>query len=99
MSIHPVKLSDWFPVGDEHYEICVSIIACSRCMACDKKLRYSKAIGHHSVPWGYGDLWCSWRCCYSGRTAKPDRRRMRRLKRKYKKEYEIFLEMGQNANK
>lgn len=83
MSIYPVKLSEWFPFTDEMYFYAKTWVDSSRCLACGKKMRYSKAIGHHSIPWGYGDVWCSWKCCRSGKVAKPDYRRQRRLKRKY----------------
>lgn len=83
MSIYPVRLSEWFPFGDDHYESAHSMVMASRCPACGGKIRYSKAIGHHSIPWGYGDIFCSWKCCNSGKIARPDKRRERRLKRKY----------------
>jgi len=83
MSIYPVRLAEWFPLGDEQHDICITIIECTRCLACGKRPRFKKAIGHHSLPWGYGDLWCSEKCLNSGKTARPDKRRERRLRRKY----------------
>lgn len=83
MSIYPVKLSEWYPPGDEMFENCISIAKSLRCLACDHKLRYSKMIGHHSLPFGHGDVFCSWWCCKSGKVAKVDKRRERRHKRKY----------------
>ena len=91
MSIYLVKLCEWFPPGDELYEICSSIIEFSRCESCGKKLSFRKAIGHHSIPWGNGNVFCSLKCTKSTRQIKPDRRRIRRWKRKYSKlgwEYE-----------
>lgn len=85
MSIYPVKLSEWYPPGDERFEICISIANFSRCLACGDKVRYSKMVGHHSLPFGNGDLWCGWKCCNSGKEARPDKRRERSLKRKYGK--------------
>ena len=82
MSIYPVKLSDWYPPGDDKYEITSLLIKMSRCIACDKKLRWKSAIGHHSIPWGHGDIWCSNKCLQSGKKAKRDKRRERREKRK-----------------
>ncbi len=92
MSIYPVRLSEWFTIGDEYgsFDTAQSIAKTLRCLACDKRVRWKAAIGHHSLPWGYGDLWCSWKCCKSGKVAKPDYRRERRLKRKYG-QYDIFL--------
>lgn len=85
MSIYPVRLSEWFPYGDEMYEHAYTTVEVSRCYACNKKLKYSKAIGDHSIPWGYGLIYCSWKCCRSSKISRPDRRRERRLKRKYGK--------------
>lgn len=25
-------------------------------------MKYHRAYGHHSIPWGYGDVWCSKKC-------------------------------------
>lgn len=85
MSIYPVRLSEWFPFGDPMYETCYIITKISRCVACRSRLRFSKAVGHHSLPWGYGDIFCSWKCCQSGKIAKPDKRFERRWRRKYAK--------------
>jgi hypothetical protein len=83
MSIYPVKLSEWFPMGDEYHQTAISCLSYMRCKACGRKVtRWKKAIGHHSLPWGYGDLWCSKKCLLSGKTARPDKRRERRFKRK-----------------
>jgi hypothetical protein len=84
MSIYPVRLSEWFPFGDEMREILVSIVNSTRCLACGDRVRLNKAVGHHSLCWGNGDLWCSWKCCKSGKVARPDKRRERRLRRMYK---------------
>lgn len=81
MSIYAVRLSEWYPVGDERHDIAIAITKIIRCFACDKKVRWRAAIGPHSLPWGYGDLWCSWKCRKSGKEAKPDWRRERRHKR------------------
>jgi len=83
MSIYPVRLSEWFPMGDENHDNAYMIVKALRCMACDKRVRWKAAVGHHSLPWGNGDLFCGWKCCYSGKVAKEDKRRLRRRKRKY----------------
>lgn len=63
MSIYPVKLNEWFPRGDEHYSNCKVVVQTSECIKCGKKnIKYKCAIGHHSIPWGYGDVWCSSKC-------------------------------------
>lgn len=84
MSIYPVQLNKWFPFNDEMYSTCKAIVEWSYCLACGDKLRYKKAIGHHSIPWGNGDVWCSWKCCKSGKKAKLDKRRKRKQKRIWK---------------
>lgn len=82
MSIYAVKLSEWYPFGDEMYEFASSIVRIFRCYACGKKARYSKAVGLHSLPFGHGDVYCNWKCYDSGKVARPDRRRERRLRRR-----------------
>lgn len=93
MSIYPVKLSEWFPVGDEMHDTTYSIVNCIRCLACGNKARWKAAIGHHSLPYGNGDLWCSWKCCNSGKVAKLDNRQKRRIKRKYNK-FEQYIKLN-----
>ena len=83
MSIYPVLLSEWYPPGDEMFGNCISIAECYRCLACGDKIRYKKMVGHHSLPFGHGDVFCNWKCCRSGKIARPDKRRERRLRRKY----------------
>lgn len=83
MSIYPVLLSEWFPFGDGKYETTLSLVKHMRCVACRRRPRYKDAVGHHSLPWGHGDLWCSWECCNSGKIAKVDKRRYRSESRRY----------------
>jgi hypothetical protein len=85
MSIYPVRLSEWYPYNDEHYGTVLIIVEISRCLACRKRLRYKSMIGHHSIPWGYGDTWCSWKCCHSGKIAGPDKRNARSVKRRVRR--------------
>lgn len=92
MSIYPVQLSEWFPLGDEMYSIAQIIAETSRCLACRKRVKYKKMVGHHSLPWGNGDVFCGWKCCKSGKRAKPDKRRERRYKRKYK-DFEVEVNL------
>lgn len=82
MSIYPVPLAEWFPIGDPHYM--GDSIQYYRCEACGKRPRYSKAWGHHSLPFGYGEAWCSEKCLDSGKKARPDKRRERRINRQLK---------------
>lgn len=86
MSIYPVRLSEWFPFNDEMYPILLSIIIYTKCLSCNKNPRYLGAVGHHSLPWGNGDLWCSWKCCKSGKVHKSDKRQKRKLNRLYEKD-------------
>lgn len=82
MSVYTVRLSEWFPVGDDNHETTVWLCTLSRCLACRKRIRFRKAVGHHSLPWGWGDIWCSWKCCRTNKIAKPDKRFERRLSRR-----------------
>lgn len=83
VSIYPVKLSEWYPFGDERHEIAASIVDVARCYSCGDRIRWNNAFGHHSLPYGHGDIWCSEKCSESGKKAKPDRRRERKFKRRY----------------
>jgi hypothetical protein len=66
MSIYVVRLSEWFSKNDENYEICKETVKFSRCFTCNKKnIKYKYAMGHHSVPWGNGDVWCNKKCLKS----------------------------------
>lgn len=85
MSIYPVKLCEWFPVGDEMHENAYCIVTTLRCYACGKKCRWKAAVGHHSLPWGNGDLWCSWKCCNSRKVHKMDKRQERTVNRRFGK--------------
>ena len=85
MSIYPVLLSEWYPLGDAEHWVTLDIVTCNRCYACGARVRWKKAVGHHSLPFGYGDLWCGWKCAKSGKKAKTDKRRNRRIKRKFGK--------------
>ena len=86
MSIYPVRFSEWFPKRSDQHETALSLTNVLRCYACAKKVRFDTAVGHHSLPWGCGELWCSWECCESGKhkIAKPDKRYERRIKRSEK---------------
>lgn len=84
MSIYPVKLIEWFPPNDEMYSRSRSAVECVRCLACGSKVNYKKAYDYDSIPWGHGDIWCSKRCLNSKKIARPDKRRERRMRRKYK---------------
>jgi len=65
MSIYVVKLSEWFPKGDEYYENSKMMVEAMGCLKCGKKgknIKYRYAMGHHSIPWGNGDIFCTKRC-------------------------------------
>lgn len=85
MSIYPVLLSEWFKTEDEEYRTARNMVEILRCLSCSNRVRWRKAVAHHSLPWGNGDLWCSWKCCKSGKVAKPDKRRERSFNRRYGK--------------
>lgn len=88
MSIYPVRLNEWYPIGDPHY--LGDISDCFRCISCRKKVKYKKMWSHHSLPFGYGDIWCSEKCLNSGKTARPDKRRERSLRRRWYKTSKIY---------
>lgn len=94
MSIWPVRLSEWYPFGDERHEICLSIIECTRCLACGDRVRFKKAVGHHSLPFGHGDLWRSLKCLKSGKVVKTNYRLVNRYNRKNKELIAVFKEMA-----
>lgn len=94
MSIYPVRLSEWFPPGDEMHDMAYLIVKISRCFACYKRPRWKSAVAMHALPWGYSDeVFCSWQCCKSGKVAKPDKRQSRKIKKIADKARESFLEV------
>lgn len=67
MSIYPVRLSEWFPKSDENHEtmkLMVEVIGENEgCLYCKKKhVHWQEAWGHHSLPYGYGNIWCRKKC-------------------------------------
>lgn len=68
MSIYPVKLAEWFPKTDtDNHDTMKMIVKFHTCHVCNKKkMDWRRAIGHHSIPWGYGDIWCGVRCYRKG---------------------------------
>lgn len=76
MSIYPVPLAKWFPKGDENHDFMKDMVRLGGesslgCMNCGKtNMNWRTAYGHHSLPWGYGDVWCTKRC-YNAWLKKP----------------------------
>lgn len=80
MSIYPVYLARWFPnpttskkskpdwMTDREelhlHEMAKMSVKYSECHECGGKCEWKKAWGHHSLPWGHGDVWCSKKCLY-----------------------------------
>lgn len=70
MSIYPVKLIEWYPrrtkswTQKSNYISAFMSVKYGECLYCsNKKMKYKTALwGHHSVPFGYGDIWCNSRC-------------------------------------
>ena len=81
MSIYPVRLSEWFPPGNERHTTAFSLVSHMRCFACGGNVRWKGAWAHHSLPWGNGDLWCRLSCLKSGRRHRVDKRQNRKFKR------------------
>jgi len=85
MSIYPVRLNEWYPVGDEMHEYAEMALH-FRCSACGDMPNFKKAWGHHSVAWGYGEVWCNEKCLNSGKIRKrTDKRRQRSVNRRWGK--------------
>jgi len=76
------------------HEMAFETVKIFRCLACNKKPIWKKAIAHHSVPWGHGDVWCSEKCLNSGKEAKPDKRRTRRFRRRH----EVYIKLEKLSN-
>lgn len=91
MSIYLVKLSEWFPPGDENFQLVYDLIKVLRCSSCGSRSRWRAAVGHHSIFVGCGDIFCGWKCSISGKTAKMDKRALRSWKRRCKKRYGVDL--------
>lgn len=73
MSIYPVRLNEWYPKGDEYYGNAKTSVTYSKCIVCGKdgkNINYRYAWGHHALPWGYGDVWCTKKCYTSKRKIK-----------------------------
>ncbi len=85
MSIYPVRLNEWYPVGNEHYM--GDMMEVFKCDACGRVPNYKKAWGHHSLPWGHGEIWCSEKCLNSGKKHKMDKRQQRSWNRRYGNTY------------
>ena len=84
MSIYPVRAKTWFN-GDPNGEMVRHLTLMMRCASCGDKCNYNKLYCHHSLPYGYGEIWCSNRCLNSNKVNKrPNRRLENRWKRKYK---------------
>lgn len=67
MSIYVVYLASWFPSRgkngkDPMHGTARMVVESSRCPKCNKKPSWKRAWGHHSIPWGNGDVFCSRRC-------------------------------------
>lgn len=107
MSIYPVKLMEWFPHprkrkddyenNDHLHWTAKTSVKYAKCLACGKQPKWNRAIGHHSIPWGNGDIWCSEKCLDSGKrySKVPRQKKLRGSKQKH---YEvIFNEIFPNA--
>lgn len=77
MSIYPVPMQNWFKNRKRNdsdskflYETARWLVDIYRCHNCGKRCKWNRAWGHHSVPWGYGDIWCSKDCVFG----KPKKR-------------------------
>lgn len=69
MSIYAVNLAEWYPPGDEYHSLIKWMVSNGAgdfirgCPNCGKKhMHWQQAYGHHSLPWGYGEIWCRKKC-------------------------------------
>ena len=74
MSIYPVRIKSFFPPviknsckegreeNKNHRQTIRFILEFMRCLTCNSKVKMRNGWIHHSVPWGYGDAWCSKHC-------------------------------------
>jgi hypothetical protein len=69
MSIYPVKLIEWYPkkkrpwVEKCHYTAILITVKYASCIHCgNDKMKVKTAWGHHSIPYGHGDVWCNEKC-------------------------------------
>jgi hypothetical protein len=85
-----VKLSEFFDPQDEMFDTAYLLVKLGRCHACGHKLRWKAAVSRHCLPYAGSEMWCSWECCRSGKTAKVDKRRERRMNRKFKDFSRLF---------
>lgn len=97
MSIYTVLLSEWYPPSDEMHDFAFISVAITRCYACHKRPRWFAAVGHHSIPWGYGEIWCGWKCCRSRKVGKPDKRQARKIKRVAGRVRELWVDVLKNS--
>lgn len=56
-------------LGNQHYAARL-ICKLERCGECGKSVKWNRAWGHHSIPWGHGTVYCNYECAY------PSRRRI-----------------------
>ncbi len=84
MSIFPVKINDWFEPLSSGWNDVQDVLEYHRCYACGDKVKMNKGVVHHAIAYGHGYAWCSVRCFESGKKARPDKRRERRLSRRFR---------------
>jgi len=57
-----IQISEYIRQGKELHTNCKFSVGMARCFSCGSSIKWKKAWGHHSIPWGYGDVWCSKKC-------------------------------------
>ena len=62
MSIYPVYFSRFWDKNEPEYWDMKDLIKHIVCHHCGGKISWRYAYGHHSVPWGCGDVWCCKKC-------------------------------------
>jgi len=86
MSIYPVPLQKWFPIGNTKHSVCKMLVKLARCEGCGKHCKFNRAWGHHALPYGYGVVWCSKSCLFNETPIKKRKASTPKIRGKQKKE-------------
>lgn len=109
MSIYPVPLAKWFKrpkrksLGYSEclmdYEIIRFLVDSAHCYGCGKRCKYNRAWGHHALPHGYGDVWCTKKCLRSHKVFKGRIRKKKQRNKKFRmwdKELKAYYQEKEN---
>lgn len=59
----PAEVGEWWD-KEQHTNniVAETVVKLSKCERCKKKCKWKQAWGHHSIPYGHGEIWCSKTC-------------------------------------